>query len=189
MNQKREIFYFRQPEFCVVSGFHSGIIFFFPRLGCPPGCCFRSARSNKLIMLITRNVLVEFIGRRESFYLPSTHHRVQRCVFIFDQETKRPHLVTPVLTSCYRRRRRRKRRWYAATTHSICSTIFSAFVLPFIIHSCLLCAWLCRRLSIVLVVLFIHDIHSIHILNVCYGGRAYAAETQENVEREPNEFS
>lgn len=137
--------------------------------------CFCSARSNKLIMLITRNFLVEFIGRRDAFYLPSTHHRVQRCVFIFDQETKRPHLVTPVLTSCCRCYRRRKRRWYA-TTHSICSTIFSAFVLPFIIHSCLLCAWLCRRLSIVLVLLFIHDIYSIHILYVCKGGRAYAAE-------------
>lgn len=91
-----------------MSGFHSHYLFF-SLAWLAACCCFCSARSNKLIMLITRNVLVEFIGGRKSFYLPSTHHRVQRCVFIYNQQDR------TLLTSCYRRRRRQR-----LTTTMIC---------------------------------------------------------------------
>lgn len=109
------------------------IMFFFLPESLAACCCFCSARSHKLIMLITRNVLVEFI--RESFYLPSTHHRVQRCVFIYNQQDR------TLLTRFYRRRCRCQR---LTTTmichhplhlfhniHRFCPSIYHSFV-PFV---------------------------------------------------------
>lgn len=91
--------HFRQFKLCAVLAIHSfihSLIFFTRRISFAPLFLFW-ARSNKLIMLITRelrNVLVAFIGRRHSFYLLSVHHPPENVIYLclFNQ-TKRPHLV------------------------------------------------------------------------------------------------
>lgn len=106
-------------------------------------------------MLITRNVLVEFIGRRESFYLPLAQPSTQNeiylpiarllfysfflvcCECLFNQ-TKRPHPVNKLVVlvvSLLLTLLTTDNNDDGPPTHSICLTKFSAFVFPFIIHS------------------------------------------------------